>query len=302
MKILITGGAGFIGSNLANTLSKDNEVIVFDNFSSGKKENLNKNVKIIKGDVSNYAELEKATKNVDFVFHLAALVSVEESLKKPQETFKTNTEGTYNVLKASLKNNIKKVIFASSAAVYGDSLELPKKETMNPEPKSHYAFSKLNSEYLCNAYSKLGLKTVCLRFFNVYGPNQNLNSDYSAAIPIFINNALNDKDLILYNSGKQTRDFIYIMDVVNACILMMEKGHGVYNICSNKEISIKELAEKIKQITKSSSNLVNAPAKKGDIKKSLGDNSKLKKLGWESKTNVEEGIRKTIEWYKNKKF
>lgn len=302
MKILITGGAGFIGSNLANALSVDNQIIVLDNLSAGKKENLDNEIKLIEGDVTDYSIVEKATKGMDYVFHFAALTSTEESLKNPEETFKVNTLGTFNVLKASLKNKVKKVIFASSAAIYGDSLELPKKENMKPEPKTPYAFTKLNSEYLCNAYSKLGLNTVCLRFFNIYGPNQNLNSDYSAVIPVFISSALKNEPLKLENSGKQTRDFIFVEDVVKACTLAMNKGEGVYNVASGKEISVKELAEHIKKLTKSSSKIIDVPKREGDIEKSVGDNSKINKLGWKPETNIKEGLKDTIKWYKNKKF
>ncbi len=302
MKILIIGGAGFIGSNLANELSKENEVVVLDNLSTGKKENLDNKIKLIKGDVTDYSVVEKATKEMDYVFHFAALISGDYSLKHPREVFNTNTLGTFNVLKASLKNKVKKVIFASSAAIYGDSLELPKKENMKPEPKTPYAFTKLNSEYLCNAYSKLGLNTVCLRFFNIYGPNQNLNSDYSAVIPVFISAALKNEPLKLENSGKQTRDFIFVEDVVKACILAIEKGQGVYNVASGKELSIKELTEHIKKLTKSSSKIIDVPKREGDIEKSVGDNSKINKLGWKPETNIEEGLKDTIEWYKNKKF
>jgi len=302
MKILITGGAGFIGSNLANALAENNEVIVLENLSTGKMENLNKNIELIKGDVGDYKTVEKSVEGCEYVFHFAALISGDYSLKHPREVFNTNTLGTFNVLKASLKNNVKKVIFASSAAIYGDSLELPKKENMKPEPKTPYAFTKLNSEYLCNAYSKLGLNTVCLRFFNVYGSNQNLNSDYSAVFPIFIDNALKNKTINLENSGKQTRDFVFVKDVVKACILAIEKGYGVYNVASGKEMSIKELAETIIKLTNSSSKITDAPKRKGDIERSVGDNSKIGELGWKPETDIEEGLSYTIKWYKNKKF
>ncbi len=301
MKILITGGAGFIGSNLANELSKENEVFVLDNLSTGKKDNLTKDIKLTKGSVTDYKIVEKSIKGMDYVFHFAALTSGEYSLKNPKEVFNVNTLGTYNILKASLKNNVKKVIFSSSAGVYGDSLELPKKEIMKPEPKTPYAFSKLNSEYLCNAFSKLGLKTVCLRFFNAYGPRQNLNSDYSAVFPIFIDNALNNKPLRLENHGKQTRDFIFIKDIANACTLAINKGEGVYNVASGNEISVKELANSVIRLTNSSSELIDAPKRKGDIERSLGDNSKIRELGWKPETNIEQGLKKTIEWFRNLK-
>lgn len=299
MKFLITGGAGFIGSNLANELSKKHEVFVLDDLSTGRKENLNKKVKLIEGSVTDYKTVEKATKGIDYVFHLAALVALEHSIKNPEETFNVNTLGTFYVLKASLKNKVKKVIFASSAAVYGNSPKLPKKEDMKPEPLVPYGFSKLNSEYLCKSFLQFGLKTVCLRFFNVYGPKQNLNSEYSAVIPIFINNALNNKDTELDNAGKQTRDFIFVKDVVNACKIAMEKGEGVYNVCSGKEISIKELAEIIKKLTNSNSQFVNAPKREKDIERSVGDNTKLRKLGWKPEINIDEGLKETVRWFRS---
>jgi len=296
MKILVTGGAGFIGSNLANEFSKEHEVVVLDNLYTGKKENLNKEVKLVEGSVTDYELVEKSTK-VDYVFHLAALISNEESIKDPVGTFEVNTEGTFNVLKASLKNKVKKVIFTSSAAVYGDSLELPKKEDMKPEPKTPYAFNKLNSEYLCKTFSQLGLKTCCLRFFNVYGPKQNIDSDYAAVIPIFINNALKNEPLKLEGKGIQTRDFVFVKDVVNACILAMNL-EGISNVASGKEVSVRELAEIIKRITNSKSELLDAPARPEDIERSVGDASRIKKEGWKPETSMEEGLKQTIEFFK----
>jgi len=300
MNILVTGGAGFIGSNLANELSKRNNVVVLDDLSSGKKENLNSKVKLAKGSVTDYALVEKITRNADYVFHLAGMVSVQESIKNPVKTVEINSLGTLNVLKASLKNNVKKVIFSSSAAVYGDSEELPKKEEMKVNPLSPYAITKLDGEYYCNVYRNLGLKTCCLRYFNVYGLNQNLNSDYSAAIPIFINNALRNKDLILYNSGKQTRDFIFVKDIVSANILAMEKLEGIFNVGSGKEVSIRKLAETIVKITGSKSKLINAPKKHGDVERSVSDISKISKFGWKSSYALEQGLKDTISYFKNK--
>ena len=297
MKILITGGAGFIGSTLANELSKEHEVIVLDNLFTGKKENLNNEIKFIEGSITDYKIVEESTK-VDYVFHLAALISNADSIKDPSGTFKVNTEGTFNVLKASLKNKVKKVVFASSAAIYGDSLELPKKEEMPPEPKTPYAFNKLNSEYLCKTFSQLGLKTCYLRFFNVYGPKQNLSSDYSAVIPIFINKALKNEPLRLDNKGIQTRDFVFVKDIVNACILAMNL-EGLYNVASEKEISVRELAEMIKKLANSNSELVDAPPRPEDIEKSVGDSSELRKQGWKPETTIEEGLKETIAYFES---
>ena len=300
MNILVTGGAGFIGSNLANELSKKNNVVVLDDLSRGKKENLTKRVKLIKGSITDYVLVEKLIKNIDYVFHLAALISVEESIKNPIKTVEINSLGTLNILKASLKNNVKKVIFSSSAAVYGDSNEIPKKETMYVNPLSPYAITKLDGEYYCNVYKNLGLKTCCLRYFNVYGPNQDLKSDYSAAIPVFISNASRNKDLILYNSGKQTRDFIFVKDVVTANILAMNKLEGIFNVGSGEETSIKELAETIVKITNSKSKFKNAPKKPGDVERSVSDISKIKKFGWKLEYTLKQGLKETIFYFKNK--
>lgn len=300
MNILITGGAGFIGSNLANELSKNNKVIVLDDLSRGKRENLNRKIKFIKGSITNYNLVEKLTKNIDHIFHLAALISGEESLQNPVRTVEINSLGTLNILKASLKNNVKKVIFSSSAAVYGDTNEIPTKETTNVNPLSPYAITKLDGEFYCRVYKESGLKTCSLRYFNVYGPNQDLNSDYSAVIPVFINNVLRNKDLILYNSGKQTRDFIFVKDVVNANILAMNKLEGIFNVGSGKETSIKKLAETITKVTDSKSKMKNAPKKIGDAERSVSDISKIKKFGWKPEYTLEQGLKETISYFKNK--
>jgi UDP-glucose 4-epimerase len=300
MNILVTGGAGFIGSNLANELSKNNNVFVLDDLSSGKKQNLQKNITFVKGSVTDCSFVEKATKNIDYVFHLAALISVQESIRNPIKTIEINSLGTLNVLKASLKNNIKKVIFSSSAAVYGDSEDLPKKETMLPNPLSPYSITKLEGEYYCNVYTQLGLPTCCLRYFNVFGPNQNLNSDYSAAIPIFINKALKNEDLVLYNSGKQTRDFIFVKDVVLANILAMNKLDGFFNVGSGEESSIKKIAETIVRLTDSKSKTINAPKKQGDVERSVSDISKISSFGWKPRYELANGLKETISYFKNK--
>jgi UDP-glucose 4-epimerase len=171
---------------------------------------------------------------------------------------------------------------------------------MEPEPKTPYAFDKLNSEYLCRTFSQLGLKTCCLRFFNVYGPKQNIGSDYAAVIPIFIDKALNNEPLKLENSGIQTRDFVFVKDIVNACELAMEKLEGIYNLASEKETSVRELAEIIIKITHSTSELKDAPKRPGDVEKSVGDSSKIKKEGWKPEKDIEQGLKQTIGWFKSR--
>jgi UDP-glucose 4-epimerase len=295
LKILVTGGAGFIGSHIVEHFQDKAEVVVFDNLSTGSKKNLDGlKCVFVDGDVTDYASVEKVMVGVDYVFHLAAFVSVPESLKHPAQCFAVNVGGTENVLKAALKNKVKKVVLSSSCAVYGDSAVLPKKESMAPEPKSPYAKSKLKAEQLCEEYSKKGLKTCCLRFFNVFGPRQDPKSQYAAVIPIFIDNALNNHPLTIFGDGKQTRDFIYVKDVVHACVLAMEKLSGVYNVGTGKETSLNALAKLIVSAAGSSSKIVFAKPREGDILRSYGDTSKINAGGFSARFSIEQGLKETI--------
>jgi len=299
VKILITGGAGFIGSHIAEHF-KDDEVIVYDNLRTGFKKNIeNLNVKFVKASVTDYKTLNKWMKGMDYVFHLAALISVPESLLKPVETEEINTQGTLNVLKSARVNKVKKVIYSSSAAVYGDNPILPKKEDMLPEPKSPYAVSKLSGEYYCRIYSEqFNLPTAVLRYFNVFGPRQDPNSQYAAVIPIFIKRALKNEDIIIFGDGEQTRDFIYVKEVVKANILAMEKGDKIYNVASGGKITINELAEKIIKLTNSKSKIVYTDKRPGDIKHSCADISQIKSIGFEPEFNFDEALKITIEYFR----
>ena len=306
MKILITGGAGFIGSNLVERLIKGNEVIVLDNLSTGKEENIkeflgNKNFKFINGSITDLNLLRKMTCDVDYILHHAAIVSVTESIKNPILTNEVNINGTLNVLTAAKENQIKKLAFASSCAVYGDSPKLPKTENMNPNSKSPYAVTKLTGEYYCNVFKNIyDLETLSLRYFNCYGPKQSRESEYAAVIPKFIFAALNDKPIMIYGDGRQTRDFVYVKDVVNANLSISKKGEGIYNIGSGGKVTINELADKIIELTKSKSEIIHKKQRKGDIKHSLADISKAKKeIGYEPKYNLEQGLNETIRWFKN---
>jgi len=286
--IIITGGEGFIGSRLYELLSKDNNVKIFD-IKSGK-------------DIRDFELLKRELKNVEIVFHLAGSISVEESMKKPLVYIENNIIGSYNMIKASLESGVEKFVFASSAAVYGNYTENPKKEDMQLIPSSPYAFSKVTTEKFMDRFNSDGLNTVSLRFFNVYGPKQDINSPYAAVIPIFIKKALKNEDLIIYGDGNQTRDFIYIDDIVNACILAAEKGSGVFNIGSGVSISINDIAKLIIELINSKSRIIHEKERQGDIIHSLTSITKANRiLGFAPKYDIRTGLKNTIEWFKTQK-
>lgn len=290
MKVLVTGGAGFIGSHIAD---KFDDVRVLDNLSSGSLKNLSKRVDFIKGDITDYNIVNKAMKDIDYVFHLAAFVSVNESMIFPEKTYEVNVKGTENVLKAAKENNVKKVIYTSTAAVYGDNPNLPLNENSKLNPLSPYGKTKIEAEKLCLEHN-----AVCLRPFNVFGPRQNPDSPYSGVISIFVKNALQNKDIVIYGDGSQTRDFIFVEDAVKANLLAMKNGNGVYNVGTGTKVSINELAKKIIELTGSKSKIIHSEERKGDIKHSLSDISKIKEIGFDVDSDFEEGLRKTIEWFK----
>jgi UDP-glucose 4-epimerase len=312
MKCLVTGGAGFIGSHIIEHLLKCGyETVCLDNFDStynikSKKRNIapfleNENFELVKGDIRDRELLKKTIIDTDYIFHEAALVSVVESMKDPVKTIEINTIGTLNILEAALIGNVNKVIIASSAAVYGDAPELPKKEIMKPVPKSPYAISKLDCEYAATIFFKEhGLKTTCLRYFNVYGPGQDPTSPYAAAIPIFLRKALNNENILIYGDGTQTRDFIFVDDIVAANELAMSKGDGkVLNAANGIATSINEVAQDIIKITGSGSKVSYSKERSGDIKHSLADISEIRKLGFKPKYTMNKGLERTIEWFRN---
>lgn len=305
-KILITGGAGFIGSNLAEELVKRNyQVIILDNLKTGYQENLNElDVKFIKGDIKDRELVFDLVKDCFGVFHLAAMVSVKESVENPYECYLTNVIGSINLMDACSMYRAK-FIFASSAAIYGLNNINPKTEDMRLEPYSPYGISKYDIEKLCRIYNQeKGLEYLCFRNFNVYGPKQDLNTNYGAVIPIFINRALNNQDLIIYGDGEQTRDFIYVKDVTNAYIKGLESDKkGVYNLGSNMIITINQLAKEILNIAKNnSSKIIYQKERIGDIKESMSNCDLVKKeLNWKSNFLLEEGLKKTIDYFKQVK-
>ncbi|HIP75328.1 MAG TPA: SDR family oxidoreductase [Thermococcus paralvinellae] len=298
--IVVTGGAGFIGSHIAEELSKDNEVVVIDNLHSGRVENVPENVKFVQADIRDYESIVEIMSQADYVFHEAALVSVVESVEKPVLTEEINVLGTLNILRA-LSEGHGKLIFASSAAVYGDNQNLPLKEEEKPMPLSPYGVTKVSGEYYCKIFYELyGVPTVALRFFNVFGERQGYNQ-YAGVISIFINRALKNEPLIIFGDGKQTRDFIYVKDVVKANVLVAEKKRAngeVFNVARGERTTILELAMKIIDATNSSSPIIFDKPRPGDIKHSQADISKIKKLGFKPEYSLEEGLLRTVEWYR----
>ncbi|NJE13663.1 SDR family oxidoreductase [Thermococcus sp. LS2] len=301
--IVVTGGAGFIGSHIAEELSKDNEVVVIDNLYSGKVENVPENVKFIQADIRDYESIADVISQADYVFHEAALVSVVESVEKPILTEEINVLGTLNILRA-LSEGHGKLIFASSAAVYGDNQNLPLKEEEEPRPLSPYGVTKVSGEYYCKIFYEIyGVPTVALRYFNVFGERQGYNQ-YAGVISIFINRALKNEPLIIFGDGKQTRDFIYVKDVVKANVLVAEKERAngeVFNVARGERTTILELAMKIIDATNSLSSIIFDKPRPGDIKHSQADISKIKKLGFKPEYSLEEGLLRTIEWYRGQK-
>ncbi len=290
-KVLVTGGAGFIGGHLVDRLIEAGyKVIIIDNLSGGKKENLNPKAIFYKIDICNLEKILPLFKGVDYVFHVAALPRVPLSIEKPIETNKVNVDGTLNVLYASYKNKVKRVIYSSSSSVYGEQRSLPLKESMIPNPLSPYALQKLIGEDYCKLFSSLyNLETVSLRYFNVYGPRMDPDGPYALAIGKFLKLKKECKPLTIYGDGKQTRDFTFVDDVVEANILAMRskktgKGETI-NICYGKNYSINYVAKLI------DGNKVYLPKRKGEPRHTLGDNSLARKLlGWRPKISLEQGI------------
>jgi UDP-glucose 4-epimerase len=299
-KYVITGGAGFIGSHIAEYLSGEgHHVIVLDSLRTGFENNLKGlNVQFEKGDIRDKDLVEELLQGVNGVFHLAALVSVPESLLHIKECIDINTIGTINILEAARKNTGCKVILSTSAANYGNNPLLPKVETMVPEPMTPYAVTKLDGEFYLKMYQdQWNVPTASLRYFNVFGPRQNPQSAYAAAVPIFINKALQNQPITIYGDGSQTRDFIYVKDVVKANILASEVGNETYNVALGYSTSILELAEKIIEITNSKSQMQFLEERSGDIKHSKADPAKFNKLGFKPDYSIENALEETIDFY-----
>ena len=304
MKFIITGGAGFIGSNLAKELAKMGEVTIIDDLSSGRLENISNlldknNVHFVKETITNLTALKTIFADANYVFHQAAIASVQRSVENPLLIDEVNARGTLNVLIAACGSGVKKVIYASSSAVYGDSSILPKREDVLSLPSSPYAVSKLTGEYYCKVFSEIyGIDTISLRYFNVYGPKQSF--EYGAVIPKFIKALLKKEPPIIFGNGTQTRDFVFVDDVVRANILAMKHDilrWGVFNVASGKETTINKLLNTIMKVANIKLDPIYVEPRAGDLSESVGDISLAKNvLGFESVVDLKEGIRRTIKW------
>lgn len=303
-KVVITGGAGFIGSHIAEYwIGKNAEVHVIDNLRSGYLKNITLFPDIIfhRGSITDRDLVFSVLENAAYVHHLAAMISVPESVNKPLECVEINVNGLINVLDAARHQKVRKIVHSSSAAVYGDNPDSPKFTNMRPMPKSPYGITKLDGEYYLDMYREnYGLGAVSLRYFNVFGPRQDPQSQYAAAIPIFVNKALKNEPIVIYGDGEQTRDFVFVKDVVNANVLAAtsENAHGVFNVANGSSISIKELAGLIISETGSSSRIIFETERPGDIKHSLASIKDTKEnLGFEPQFNLIEGLKQTISYF-----
>lgn len=311
-KVLITGGAGFIGSNLADELLLQGaKVSIIDNMVTGFRENLEEikgDFEFIEGDLNDDEKLNKALEDVNIVFHQAALPSVPRSVENPFDTHQACVNGTFNLLLKSKEKGVQRVIYAASSSAYGDQETLPKVETMIPKPLSPYAAAKLMGEYYCQVFTRVyGLETICLRYFNVFGPRQNPSSMYSGVISRFIDALMSEQTPVIYGDGEQSRDFTFIANVVNANInaATTKRGIGeVINAANGERISLNELLEVLKNITnKQNAEADYQPARKGDVKHSQADNTRaIEWLGFEKLVGLESGLRQTIEWWQNSRF
>lgn len=303
-KFVITGGAGFIGSNLAQELSSGGgEVTALDDLSSGKRENLRGiDIRLVEGSIADFGLLRSLFKGADCIFHLAAVASVQRSVEDPALVNEVNLNGTLNVLRAARDVGVRRVVFASTAAVYGTSPELPKREDMLPGPRSPYAVAKLAGEHYASVFQDLyGLEAVALRFFNVFGPKQDPSSEYSGVISRFISAVLKGDWPIIFGDGEQTRDFVFVHDVVRACVLAADShATGVFNVARGERTSLNRLLSALGGITGREVQPRYAAARPGDIRHSLADISKAEWIGYRPRFSVEEGLRRTVDWFLKK--
>ena len=305
MKCLVTGGAGFIGSHLVEELIKHHHTVrILDNFSTGSLSNLTgrmEQVEIVRGDIRVSSDVQQAVIGVDAVFHLAAHISVAESMQNPAECLDINVTGTNLLLQAARDAHVKKVVISSSAAVYGDQDTLPIRENTQIKPISPYGASKRMDEILGSLYTRsFGLPVVCLRYFNVYGPRQNPNSAYAAAIPIFINRMLSGKPVTIHGDGGQTRDFVYVKDIARANMLAAasEEVNGlILNICGGKPVSILELAKTLQELIPDAPAPEYGPARDGDIYHSYGSPELAERLiHFQPEIRFHDGLADTVKW------
>ncbi|HXI61041.1 MAG TPA: SDR family oxidoreductase [Polyangia bacterium] len=308
---LITGGAGFIGSSLARALlARGDQVRILDNFSSGKRENIAdfaSKAELIVGDILDDAALSRAVAGVEVIFHEAAIPSVPKSMAEPVENHEANATGTLKVLDRAKKAGVRRLVYAASSAAYGDDPVQPKVESMVPLPISPYGASKLAGEQYCHVYAKaFGLETVCLRYFNVFGPRQDPASEYAAVIPKFITMALAGQTPRIFGDGLQSRDFAFIDNIIEAnfkaaSVDARQVSGGVFNVACGVATDLNQVVAQIGDVLGKKLTARHEPERVGDIKHSLADISEARRrLGYTAAVSFAEGLRRTVEWYKNK--
>jgi nucleoside-diphosphate-sugar epimerase len=307
-KYLVTGGAGFIGSNLARRLlSGGEEVVILDDFSTGKSENIEDiedRLTLITGDICDIDTVRRAMRGIDYVFHHAAVVSVPRSVDDPARTNDVNVTGTLNCLMAARDAGAARFVFAASSSAYGESPELPKREEMKPHPLSPYGVSKLVGEMYCRVfYEVYGLPTVSLRYFNIFGPYQDPGSQYAAVVPIFIARLLRGESPVVFGDGEQSRDFTYIDNAVQANLLAVKsaKADGkIFNVACGDRYTINELVAHLQHLTGSDKAPTYVEPRPGDIRHSMGDISAAERaLGYKPEVSFEEGLKRTVAWFRS---
>jgi UDP-glucose 4-epimerase len=303
--VLVTGGAGFIGSHVAERFAREGFAVrVLDDLSTGDAANLAPAWKLVRADVADRDAVDAAVAGTEMVIHLAAFTSVPESFERFGDCYRTNVFGTTNVVRACVRNGVRKLVFASSSAVYSDLSSAPKSETECPAPTSPYGISKLEGEHLLASHTELdGLGSVALRFFNVYGPRQAAGSAYAAAVPIFIERALRGEPLTIYGDGRQTRDFVFVADVAEA-VLRAAQGseNGVFNVGTGEAQAILDLADEIARLTGHALPHHFAPSRTGDVRASSADASRARQaLGWSPAHPLAQGLAETLAWTRGRR-
>ncbi len=305
---VVTGGAGFIGSHLSLELAnRGYRVIIVDNLSSGRQQNVDRlleegNATFLRGDICDFPFIEHAFEGADYVFHHAAIASVPDSVQHPLTSHEVNATGTLKVLLAAKKAGVKKVVNASSSAIYGNAPVLPIGEGTRPDPKSPYAVTKLMGEQYCSIFQEIyGLPTASLRYFNVYGPGQQVNSSYAAVIPNFIEASIEGRVPVIFGNGLQTRDFVFVKDVVSANVAAMEGDiTGVLNVGMGTAVTVLELARAISALTGSGADPKHEKTRDGDIVHSVSDIQRAKAAGWQPRWDLRSGLAETIGWFREK--
>ena len=309
MRVLVTGGAGFIGSHLSEELVRRGAgVVVLDDLSTGKLNNIEHlpagSLEFVRGSVTDLPLLRSALAGVDLVFHEAAIASVPRSVEEPGASHLVNATGTLNVLIAAKEKSVRKVVFASSCAVYGNTQVTPTSENVQPDPQSPYAVTKLASEYYCDVFRRVyGLPTVSLRYFNVYGPRQRADSDYAAVIPKFIKRVAEGKPPVIFGDGEQSRDFVFVGDVVEANLLSAEgDAAGVYNVGTGQSVDLNGLAATITRLLRSDLNAVHDAPRLGEVRHSRADISRARTFGYKPRYSLEMGLGQLVKYFNPKSF